>query len=398
MRAPAIGTALCELETPALLLDESRLQRNLDRMATTLAARDVSLRPHVKTSKCIEVVRRALRGQPGGITVSTLDEAEYFFAHGILDILYAVGIAPNKLRRIGALIEAGADLTVTVDSVAMATELARFARDSGLSVNAVIELDCDGHRSGVRPESDTVIEIGRVLAGANGLRGVMTHAGESYQRCGPEAVAAIAELERIGAVKAADRLRAAGLRCEMVSVGSTPTALFGGSASGLTEVRAGVYMFFDLFQAGIGVCSIDDIAISVLTTVIGHQEERGWLITDAGWTALSSDQSTAKQSVNHRHGLVMTIDGRKPIDDLVVVAANQEHGIVSLRNGGVVDTSSYPVGSMLRVLPNHACSMAAAFANYIVVTPDGRVGDRWSRLHGHAVFGSRDDAADPLQH
>jgi D-serine deaminase-like pyridoxal phosphate-dependent protein len=94
----------------------------------------------------------------------------------------------------------------------------------------------------------------------------------------------IAEQERAGAVRAAQRLRDAGLPCPVVSVGSTPTALSAERLDGVTEVRAGVYVFFDLVMHNVGVCGIDDIALSVLTTVIGHQEEKaGRSSMPAGW-------------------------------------------------------------------------------------------------------------------
>src|SRR3546814_14453087 len=106
----------------------------------------------------------------------------------------------------------------------------------------------------------------------------MTHAGESYGAVGEQALAAFAEQERAAAVNAAGLLRDAGLPCPVVSVGSSPTAHFARNLDGVTEVRAGVYVFFDLVMAGIGVCTLDDIALSVLTTVIGHPPAQGWII------------------------------------------------------------------------------------------------------------------------
>jgi D-serine deaminase-like pyridoxal phosphate-dependent protein len=122
------------------------------------------------------------------------------------------------------------------------------------------------------------------------LAGVMTHAGASYALHDPEALAAMAEQERAGCLAAAERLRDAGHACEIVSVGSTPTALSARSLTGVTEVRAGVYVFFDLVMANVGVCTTDDVAMSVLCSVIGHQVEKGWVITDGGWTAMSRDR------------------------------------------------------------------------------------------------------------
>ena len=106
--APEAGMILADLPTPCLVLDRSILQRNIGAMAAALARHGVPLRPHMKTAKSIDVARLALAGQPGGITVSTLAEAEYFAGHGITDILYAVGITPQKLDQVARLNADGA--------------------------------------------------------------------------------------------------------------------------------------------------------------------------------------------------------------------------------------------------------------------------------------------------
>ena len=328
---------ISELETPALILDRRRLDRNIARMREKLSRHGVALRPHVKTAKSIEVVRRALAGQPGGITVSTLKEAEQFFAHGITDILYAVGVAPGKLDHVAALRAKGADVTLLLDSGEAAHAVASRGRALGVEFPALIEIDSDGHRSGIRPGAAALIEIGRILEDAPGarLRGVMTHAGDSYNCASIDAIRAIAEQERAAVVDCAAALRDAGLPCPVVSVGSTPTATFGESFTSVTEVRAGVYMLFDLVMAGLGVCAVEDIAVSVLATVIGHQPDKGWIITDAGWMALSRDRGTARQKLDQGYGLVCDVEGR-PVDDLIVRDTSQEHGIIGGRQGRIV--------------------------------------------------------------
>jgi D-serine deaminase-like pyridoxal phosphate-dependent protein len=376
---------LQELETPALLLDRQRLEHNIEKLRAHLKKLGVALRPHVKTSKSIDVVRLALEGQPGGITVSTLKEAEYFFEHGIRDITYAVGLAPVKLPHVIDLIRRGATLTVILDNVAAATAAADAARDAGVVIPILIELDVDGHRSGVAPDAPQLIEVGRSIASSRALelRGVMTHAGESYNCPTTDAIAQMAERERAGSVHAADRLRAAGLPSPVVSVGSTPTATFARSLAGVTEVRAGVYMFQDLVMAGLDVCDADDIAISVLVSVIGHQADRGWVITDGGWMSLSRDRGTQKQRVDQGFGLVRDVKGDAPPEDLIIVSVNQEHGIVGRRDGKPFDLSRYPVGSLLRVLPNHACATAGQFPAYRVVEGRGsQVVTTWNRVNG----------------
>ena len=370
---------LKDLDTPALLLDAAKLERNCEAMRRKVHSHGVVLRPHVKTAKSVEVTQRALDAPAGPITVSTLREAEYFFDHGFRDILYAVGIIPAKVPRLAALNKRGARVSVITDSVEGAKAFVEATAQAGVRMPALIEIDSDGHRAGVPPGSARLLEVAAALGPS--LQGVMTHAGESYSCASVEAIARMADQEREAVVASARALREAGHAAPVVSVGSTPTATFATSFEGVTEVRTGVYMFHDLVMAGLGVCAVDDIAVSVLCSVIGHQPERHWIITDAGWMATSRDRGTAKQKVDQGYGLVRDIEGRAPADDLIVVDANQEHGIIARRDGGPVDLARYPVGSRLRILPNHACATAAQFGEYHVLRDNVPV-ETWERFGG----------------
>jgi D-serine deaminase-like pyridoxal phosphate-dependent protein len=142
--------------------------------------------------------------------------------------------------------------------------------------------------------------------------------------------------------------------------------------SGVTEVRAGVYALFDLVMHNVGVCEADDIALSVLATVIGHQADKGWAIVDAGWMAMSRDRGTERQSVDYGYGAVCDAEGRI-VDGYLLASANQEHGIIGRRNAradpSIVDR--FPLGSLVRILPNHACATGAQFSAYTLVGRDG---------------------------
>ncbi|MBR8652167.1 DSD1 family PLP-dependent enzyme [Achromobacter sp. Marseille-Q0513] len=371
------------LDTPCLVLDETRMTRNIERLNGLMAGHGVRLRPHLKTPKSIDVARRVMTEPTGPAAVSTLQEAEQFAAAGITDLLYAVGVAPAKLDRVLALRRQGADLTVVVDSLLAASAVAERAQAEGEIIPALIEIDCDGHRAGVQPgNTEQLLAIARKLQGAGCLRGVMTHAGESYGCRSVEAIADMAEQERRAAVSCADAIRAAGLPCPVVSVGSTPTAHFARSLEGVTEVRAGVYVFFDLVMAGLGVCQADDIAASVLTTVIGHQLEKGWILVDAGWMAMSRDRGTAKQPVDQLYGLVCDAQGR-PYPDLLLAETNQEQGIIKLRAGSGAALPDLPLGTKLRILPNHACATCAQHEAYEVVRgASPEVVAHWERFRG----------------
>lgn len=361
------------LATPAALVDETRLMRNLQRMQRRMDALGVAFRPHVKTAKCIEIARRQRDLGARGITVSTLKEAECFFAAGFADILYAAAIPPAKLDRAIALRQNGCALTVIVDSMVAAKALLEKGQAERHSFDVMIEVDTDGHRAGLAPEGGELIEIARTLTegGAN-FRGVMTHAGSSYELNTPEALERLAEQERSLIVRAAERLRASGIACERVSVGSTPTALAVRHLADVTEVRAGVYAFFDLVMHNVGVCETSDIALTVLASVIGHQPDKGWAIIDAGWMAMSRDRGTQRQPVDFGYGVVCDAEGR-PVEGYLVTAANQEHGIVARRDGAA-DASivtRFPLGSLVRILPNHACATGAQFSAYALIGRDG---------------------------
>ena len=376
-----MGTPLAQLETPALLLDPARMDRNIARMRERTRHHGVTLRPHVKTNKSIDVTRRMLEQPLGPVTVSTLREAEYFAAHGITDILYAVGITPNKLPHVLALRGRGVRLSIILDNCDAARAVTCAASTAGATFDVMLEIDCDGHRSGLAPESPELLTVAETLRSPHvNLLGVMTHAGSSYNCRSVNAIRAVAEQERAGAVHAATRLRAAGYSSSTVSVGSTPTATFADDLTGVTEVRAGVYVFFDLVMAGLAVCAVDDIAVSVLTSVIGHQRDKGWTIVDAGWMAVSRDRGTASQAVDQGYGLVCDVDGLV-LADYTVSGANQEHGIISHRSGSPSRMLDVPVGALLRILPNHACATTAQHSVYHVLGDDG-VTETWERFSG----------------
>jgi D-serine deaminase-like pyridoxal phosphate-dependent protein len=373
-----------DIETPCLLLDRAKLRANILAMHQRMAELGVNLRPHGKTAKNIDVMRLALAGQRGGITVSTLKEAEYYFENGVEDIVYAVGIAPVKLERVAKLMQAGASVTLLLDSLEQAEILARAGQQMQLCFPALIELDCDDHRSGVRADDPLLLEIAQLLHHSAGtqMRGVLTHAGGSYDCRSTGELQQMAQRERDAAVQAAVNLQAADLPCPVVSVGSTPTATFATDLDGVTEVRAGVFQFQDLVMAGLGVCKVEDIAVSVLTSVIGHQPQKNWILIDAGWMALSRDRGTSAQKIDQGYGLVCAADGTV-YPDLIVSGTNQEHGIISQRNGGGIVMSEFPVGTQLRILPNHACATTAMFDRYTLIPESNSAQPtHWHRVNG----------------
>jgi D-serine deaminase-like pyridoxal phosphate-dependent protein len=372
---------LDDILTPALVVDEGRMTRNIDRMRRRVAELGVSFRPHVKTCKSLEIARRLRPTPRGPITVSTLKEAEQFFAHGVTDILYAVGIVPAKLPHVADLRARGCDLSVILDGAEAASEVSAFCANRSCEIQVLIEIDSDDHRGGVKPESPALLAIAGALRDGASVRGVMTHAGASYACRSTDAIVAMAEQERAAVVRAAARLRQAGFDASVVSVGSTPTAAFARALSGVTEVRTGVFVFQDLVMAGLGVCAIEDIALSVLVSVIGHQREKGWILTDGGWMAVSRDRGTARQAIDRGYGLVLDADGGL-LEGFVMSDANQEHGIVSRGDDSPIDWAGFPVGARLRIMPNHACATAAQHTAYHVINGSREILARWDRFGG----------------
>jgi len=371
-----------DLPTPALILDRAILSRNLKRMSDRLRSAGVMLRPHLKTAKSVQVGRMAVEGHDGRITVSTLAEARYFAKGGFKDILYGVGIVPSKLGAVSELRQQGINLRVVTDNLSVAQAIAGAA-NNGDAFSVFIEIDSGAGRAGLPyPELAGLLDIAQVLHKAPGVEfaGVMTHAGHSYHESTADGIANVAEQERQAIVGAADKLRAAGISCPIVSAGSTPTATHSKNFAGITEMRPGVYCFNDLDQAFIGSCSAGDLALSVLASVIGHYPHRNQVLIDAGALALSKDISAQEFQPKVGYGTIAD----PPARDMAVIACSQEHGFVA--SDDPIPYGNLPVGSRVRVLPNHACITAAAYDRYYVVDSDldgGKsVVDIYDRING----------------
>ena len=363
-----------DLQTPCLVLDKRILERNLSRMSGRMRRLGVTLRPHLKTAKSAEVARMAVAGEAGGITVSTLAEAEYFAGNGFRDILVAASQPPQKLDRAAKLTDRGVTVTLITDDIDAARALAAHRAE----FKVLIELDSGDRRAGVRAAGDELLEIARALGSK--FTGVMTHAGHSYSCGDVQCIRDVAGHERSTVVNAAARLRSSGIECATVSVGSTPTMTHVGNLEGVTEARPGVYMFQDLFQAEIGSCSRDDIALTVLSSVIGRNEAENRFLLDAGALALSKDRSTQITPHDSGYGAVWDIEAKPVFGNCIVERVYQEHGVAVSKSA--LDFAELRVGLKVRVSPNHACITAAAYDRYHVVDGCTEVVAEWGRING----------------
>lgn len=359
-----------ELRTPALLLNRRALEGNLARMRARAAELGVSLRPHCKTAKSIDVTRRALGDAHNAITVSTLAEAAYFLEHGIADITYAIGLAPDKLDQVAALQAKGGRIGVLTDNAAAAQAIAARAADLGGSYRVHIEIDTGGGRGGIAPDDGQVLAIAEVLTAAPELElaGVLTHAGHSYGCASIDEIRQVAAAERDGVLTAKAALAGAGHACPVVSVGSTPTATFAEDLAGVTEMRPGVYMLMDLYQSQLGVCAESDIAVSVLASVIGHKPQANKLLVDAGVLAVSQDSSLSGYGRVAGH------------PELNVTKLYQEHGVIESERP--IPFDAFPIGTHLRLLPNHACITSAMYPHYNVTDDGEAIAETWERCRG----------------
>lgn len=368
--------------TPSFLIEDEKLEKNLERARARASELGVAFRPHLKTHKSIVIARRQMTSPEGPATVSTLSEARYFAANGVRDLIYAVGIAPQKLAEVARIRSLGVDLKIILDSTEAAKAVSDFCREHQTEIPVLLEVDVDGHRSGLPPECDELIDAAKALQGGAKLAGVLTHAGDSYECKTIEAIEAAAEGERAGIVKAAGRLRAAGFEVQIVSVGSSPTLMYSKSEAGVTEIRAGVCALFDLFMTNLGVCESKDIAGSVLATVIDRQTKKNQLILDSGFLAMSRDRGTARQKRDFGYGLVCDALGT-PLDGgrIILTGTNQEHGILTLPEDSACKLDDFPLGTRLRILPNHACPTAAPY-KYMLLVKNGLIIDVLEHVRG----------------
>ncbi len=366
------------IKTPSLVLDVERVRGNAERMSSRMASLGVSLRPHVKTHKCVEVARIQTRGHAGGITVSTLAEARAFAAHGFRDITYAVPVEPGKFEEALELAKLCERLALITDDVSIPPLLDEAARRRGLTLDLFLKVDCGYHRVGVEPDRPEALEIPRRIDGASNLRfaGILTHAGHSYHARSREELLALARHERDLMTGFAARLRADGIEVPTVSVGSTPTATHYDHLDGVDEARPGNYIFFDAFQATLGSCGFEDCALTVLAAVVHRDRARRRVVIDAGAVALSKDRGPVEFDPACGYGRVLDLEGNEL--GLRVGALSQEHGEVMVEDDGLLDALA--VGARVRVLANHSCLSAAQHTHYHVLE-GGRVVDRW-RIQG----------------
>ena len=370
---------LAELRTPCALVDWGVLEKNCARMSGRARSLGVVLRPHVKTHKCVEIARIQTRGHSSALTVSTMAEARAFAAAGFNDLTYAVPVPFHAIPEAADLLARGTRLSLLLDSEVALRELEAAGSARNLRLPVFLKVDCGYHRAGVDPGREESLELARALAASPHLefRGILTHSGQAYRCASAEEALSVAEHERDVMAAFAGKLRSAGVPVPEVSVGSTPACCAARDWSGATEIRPGNYAFFDAFQAAIGSCALEDaLAFTVLATVIGHYPERKALLLDAGALALSKDPGATHVDAPCGFGVLCDVPGR-PIRGLRLGSLSQEHGQVVVSDPTLF--ARMPLGSKVRIIPNHSCLAAACFGSYVVLK-DGRADGKWDTV------------------
>ncbi|HZR92957.1 MAG TPA: alanine racemase [Gaiellaceae bacterium] len=359
MRLPTLENAI----TPALVVDGAVLRDNVVGMATRADALGVELWPHAKTHKSLRIAGLQRARGAAGLTVSTLHEAERFADVGFDALLLAQ--PPVGRWRLEALprLASRASLRVVVDGLETVALLDEACRRAGSSIRYLWEVDCGVHRCGTAPGAVTarlVAEATRSF-GAALFDGLMTFGGHAYAAADEAGVEAAAADERDALGDTAQALAALGIETAVRSAGTTPTAHALADAGPITEIRPGNYVFYDATQVALGVVSADRCALSVLATVLARPDPRR-LILDSGSKALAAERLTAR---SRGFGLV----AGHP--ELTVERLYEEHAVVTSP-----EPIQLPLGSRLRVVPNHACTTVNLHERMLVVE-SGEVVDVW---------------------
>lgn len=353
------------LETPAVVIDRERLEANIALAARIARDGGVALRPHIKTHKSIAIARRQLAAGAAGVTSAKSEEAEVFLRAGVPRLTLAHPlIAREKIDRLlGAAHDAGAEVSFICDSPTGVEAIAAAAAVARAVTPLYVKVNVGLNRCGVDSASDQALALAREIARRPSLRfaGLFSHAGNAYGAGSAQGVRTVAAKERATMTALAARLREAGIEVPAVSVGSTPTLLANDGFEGLTEIRPGNYVFLDLTQVTLGVARIEQVALSVVATVVSRNAS--YAIIDAGSKVLSSDRGPHGSDSLSGHGLAFPLDGSGL--GLTVARLSEEHGFIE--HGG----AALPVGARVRIVPNHACVVANLARELHVVSADG---------------------------
>jgi len=339
---------LADLPTPAVLIESSRLTRNLSRMQALANARGLRLRPHAKTHKSITIAQMQIERGAVGICCAKLGEAEVFAGAGIHDIRLPYPLHPVNADRVFALAER-VTLSFIVDDPAIAQAWSDLAVARGRHLEVLVKVDVGFHRCGIDPESASAPGTVRAIASMPGLtfRGLLSHAGNGYEKKSEREIRGVAVRE---AEILRDLAAAAQVRCHEISVGATPTARFSAEEEGITELRPGNYAYFDRTQVGLGSATWDDCALTVLARVVSRPAADR-VILDSGSKTLTNDGARGFGDMPGHGAVLRDPFVAEPDPSLKIVRLSEEHANVSVVDG----ETRLATGDLVRIVPNHSC-------------------------------------------
>lgn len=359
------GTPITDLETPCLIVDVDRMEENIRSWQERISAAGVRLRPHVKTHKAPALAHMQLAAGAGGITVAKVAEAEVFAVHGCTDIFVAYPvIGPQKWRRAAELART-CTLTIGVDSEVGIQGLSAAAVAAGTTLRIRVEIDTGLHRSGIAADNAKV--LCQLVLDAPGLEldGIFTFRSASFATAGSRSAEELGQEEGESMVAIAEDLRAAGIPIREVSVGSTPTSLSAARVPGVTEVRPGTYIFGDYMMSARGAVRDEDVALTILCTVISRPGPDTATI-DGGSKTFSGDSIPAKHNLK---GYARAVGMEAFVETM-----SEEHGVVRLPPG-----ANPQVGDRIAFQPIHVCP-TVNLSDELIGIRDDRVAEVWPIL------------------
>jgi len=326
-----------DLQTPCLVVDLDCLERNLRSWQDAVAANGVRFRPHIKTHKTLEIARMQVATGAAGITTAKVSEAELYVDAGFEDVVVAYPVVAEQACARLARLAARARVGVNVENHAAARRLSSAAVAEGAELGVFVDLDTGLGRCGVPAGDpalvDALADRVRELPGLR-LRGITSYRSIGYAGGDGDATASGRE-EGETVVAAARRL---GL--DEAAAGSTPTGRAVAAVPGVTEVRAGTYVFNDLMQQAAGAAGEDDLALTVQATVVSVNRP-GRVTVDAGSKTLSGDATVA---LAEGRAYARSDDGAIVIDGLT-----EEHGVGTAARRA-------ELGTRVALVPAHVCT------------------------------------------
>jgi D-serine deaminase-like pyridoxal phosphate-dependent protein len=350
-----------QIDTPALLIDEWQLNKNISDMQDLANKNGVRLRPHFKTHKCLWIARKQTEKGAAGITVAKPAEAELLAGAGFADLFIANQVTQSrKLDRLVAL-NKKTKLSVGIDHPDQVNMIQTVFSSANQRLHVLVEIDSGLQRCGI-PPGKKLIDLVQQIESAPALvfSGIFTHAGQVYGAKSEEEVRKTGEYEALIMHESAQSLRKNGIEVKVISVGSTPTVPYSAAHPSVTEIRPGNYVFYDNIQYALGCCRPDQWALAVLATVISQPAPRR-IVTDAGSKALNLDRGAHARSLIKGYGRLLNIRGE-------IVRLSEEHGIVELEKA-----ASIKPGSPVLIIPNHACAVTNLFSHVYFVNPNHEV-------------------------